>query len=149
MSMLEMNSATIATEECIPCQMPQAAFAPNGNSSSKDTVLDYPTQTPPAEAVAASVAERPTQTPPSNLAQQGAVAAGLQTEKKVTGLWRSCGADRNSWMHVDGIGWRKFADNSDSAITAFNIIAAHAKTTEKGANYNEGDDGKVNILYVW
>lgn len=67
----------------------------------------------------------------------------------MTGFWRGCGADRNAWMHLDGIGWRKFADNSDSAIMAFNIIAAHVKTTGKGANYYEGDDGKVNTLYVW
>lgn len=73
---LEVTPAEIATEECIPCQTPPAAFAPNGNGSSKDTVLDYPTQEPPAQSVMASVAERPTQAPPRKLAQQGAVAAG-------------------------------------------------------------------------
>jgi hypothetical protein len=152
---LDVTPSVKGTEECIPCQKTTIAFAPSGNGfgkeTDKDTVLNHPTEEPPARAIAATVADYPTQEPPSKLTQQGvgAVAAGWQTDKKVTGLWRACGNDRNSYMYVDGIGWRKFADNSDSAIMAFSIIAAHAKTTGKGANYYEGDDGKVNTIYVW
>lgn len=152
---LEVAPSITGTEECVPCQNVAIAFAPPGNGFNKDTVLDFPTEEPPVRSIAATVADYPTQEPPSTLQQGiasgtgGAVGAGWQTNKKVTGLWRACGNDRNSYMYVDGIGWRKFADNSDSAIMAFSIIAAHAKTTGKGANYYEGDDGKVNTIYVW
>ncbi len=130
--------------ECQPCQTLPAVLA------FSDAVLASPTQVPPTQvANAASAQERPTLEPPSNLAGQGgAAAAGWQTDKKVQGLWNNC-VDRNGYMYVEGLGWRKFADNSDSAMIAFNIIAAHAKSIGKGANFYEGDDGKVNTLYVW
>lgn len=140
----EMTPFAPAAEACVPCQT-----VPFALSNGKETVLDHPTQEPPAQALLAKAADRPTQEPPAQSAQKNAVTAAWQTDKKITGLWRSCGNDRNSWMHVDTIGWRKFAENSDSAITAFSIIAAHAKTTGKGANYYEGDDGKITTLYVW
>jgi hypothetical protein len=138
------NMIETAIAECIPCQMPPAALTTNG----KTLNLDHPTQEPIVQSIVASSAV-PTQEPPAQQGQQGAVAAGWQADKKVAGLYRTCGADRNSWMYVEGIGWRKFLETSDSAIMAFNIIAAHAKTTNKTVNYYEGDDGKVNTLYVF
>jgi hypothetical protein len=140
-------------QTCEPCQTPPSTVMPSSSSngfSEGNKVFDYPTQNPPASTISAAVEERPTKEPPSQLVSQGeAAAAGWQTNKKIVGLWSYCSDKRNAWMYVDGIGWRKFADNSDSATVAFNIIAAHAKVTGKGANFYEGDDGKVNTLYVW
>jgi hypothetical protein len=143
--MSNMLEVTPAIAECIPCQMPPAALMTNG----KTLNLDHPTQEPLAQSIVANMAAVPTQLPPSQQSQDNAVSAGWQNGKKVTGLYRTCGNDRNAWMHVDGLGWRKFLETSDSAIMAFNIIAAHAKTTNKEVNFYEGDDGKVNTLYVF
>jgi hypothetical protein len=132
---------------CEPCQAPPPDFfAIDGNLSA--SVLDYPSQVPPAQASNVTAATRPTLVPPTQLAGDTKAAAGWQNNKKVTGMWAIC-ADKNAWMHVDGLGWRAFASNSESAIMAFNIIAAHAKTTGKPTNFYEGDDGKVTTLLVW
>lgn len=148
------NVIETAIAECGPCQCPPAALMPNVGMPNPQTTngqsnLGHPTQEPPVHSIVASAVAVPTQEPPVQQGQQGAVAAAWQMDKKVAGLYRTCGADRNSWMYVEGIGWRKFIENSDSAIMAFNIIAAHAKTTNKTVNYYEGDDGKVNTLYVF
>jgi hypothetical protein len=143
------NMIETAIAECAPCQCPPVALMPNPPMSNGQTIFGHPTQEPPVHSIVASLAAVPTQEPPAQQGQQGAVAAGWQTDKKVAGLYRTCGADRNSWMYVEGIGWRKFLETSDSATTAFSIIAAHAKTTNKTVNYYEGDDGKVNTLYVF
>jgi hypothetical protein len=146
-SKLTVSAATINSQ----ASAPPVELIPPGNGSRQDSsTLDHPTEEPPAHATSATVEARPAQDPPSQLAvQEKAIGAGWQTNKKVLGFWSICSDQRNAYMYVDGIGWRKFADNSDSAIMAFNIIAAHAKVTGKGANYYEGDDGKVNTLYVW
>ncbi len=131
--------------ECKPCQeMATKSGSSNGNGS-----LAYPTQELPAQTAKSNTTEeRPTEEPPSSLAQGSYAAAGWQNDKKVQGQWNNC-VDRNGYMYVEGLGWRKFADNSDSAMIAFNIIAAHAKAIGKGVNFYEGDDGKVTTLYVW
>jgi hypothetical protein len=130
---------------------PPVELVPPTNASRQDSsILDYPTVEPPDHKISATVENRPTQAPPRQLTEkEKAIGAGWQLNKKVVGLWSYCSDQRNAYMYVDGIGWRKFADNSDSAIMAFNIIASHAKVTGKGANFYEGDDGKVNTLYVW
>ena len=142
------SSAPVANSQV---SAPPVELIPPGNGSRQDSsILDHPTEEPPAHSISAKVENRPAQDPPSQLAvQEKGIGAGWQTNKKVLGFWSICSDQRNAYMYVDGIGWRKFADNSDSAIMAFNIIAAHAKVTGKGANYYEGDDGKVNTLYVW
>lgn len=130
---------------------PSVELTPPSNGSRQESnVLDYPDVEPPSSKVVARVDHRPTQEPPRQLSvSEKAIAAGWQTNKKILGLWSHCSDQRNAYMYVDGIGWRKFADNSDSAIMAFNIIASHAKVTGKGAYLYEGDDGKVTTLYVW
>lgn len=143
------NVIESAIAECGPCQCPPAALMPNPQPSNGQANLGHPIQEPPASSIGASAVAVPTQEPPVQSSQQDAVAAGWQNNKKVTGLYRTCGNDRNAWMHLEGIGWRKFMENSDSAIMAFNIIAAHAKTTNKTVNYYEGDDNKITTLYVF
>ena len=136
---------------------PSSALAPKSSvSTSSSAVLDYPTQTPQNDvtfAISSSQIEdkTPDRTPPIQLAegQKAAITAGWQANKKVLGLWSICSNQRNAYMYAEGLGWNKFADNSDSATMAFNIIAAHAKATGKGANFYQAEDGKVTTLYVW
>ncbi len=115
-------------------------------------VTDYPTQERPTKAetivsTTLSTNSYPTQDPPTQ--DFSAVqAAAWQNNKKVIGMWTNC-VDRNSYMYIEDLGWRKFLETSDSAMMAFNIIAAHAKTMNKPVSFYEGDDGKVTTLFVF
>ncbi len=118
------NRAGSPDEVCLPCQAIAQPFNPNTKEIKMEA---YPTQDPPVQAAkqTPSLEDRPTFEPPAqNAVSQGNTA--WQTNKKVLGLWTHS-STRNPYMYVDQIGWRKFADNSDSAIVAFNVIAAHAK----------------------
>jgi hypothetical protein len=71
-----------------------------------------------------------------------------QNNKKINALW-SINQNRNVWVGVQGIGWKKLADNSDSAIVALTLLSAHA--LEKGSivDYRDESDAKIHEMYVW
>lgn len=84
-------------------------------------------------------------------ALEGAASGGItawQNNKRITGLW-AINQSRNSWVHVDGIGWKKLANNSDSAIVALTVLGAHAREKNSPVNYREEADGMVREMYVW
>ena len=56
----------------------------------------------------------------------GAGVTAWLNDKRITGLW-SINQNRNSWVYVNGIGWKKLANNSDSAIVALSMLSAHAR----------------------
>jgi hypothetical protein len=99
------------------------------------------------EATAAAV---PTQVPPS----VSAVAAGVtgatawQNAKKISALW-VINQVRNSWAFVAGVGWKKCANNSDSAIVALTALGAHAKLLLSNVDYRDEADGMIHEMYVW
>ena len=67
--------------------------------------------------------------------------------KKITALW-SINENRNSWIGVSGLGWRKLADNSDSGVVALTMLASHAKQGDRTVNLRE-DDNRIREIYVW
>lgn len=153
--MSQVSKSTIPTTGNGQISAPSSELAPKAKTKGT-SLLEHPTQSPPDKDLVDTSAQDvkdvvPTENPPIQLAEgsQTFAAAGWQTDTKVLGLWSICSDQRNAYMYAEGLGWKKFADNSDSAIMAFNIIAAHAKATGKGANFYEGDDGKINTLYVW
>jgi len=75
------------------------------------------------------------------------IAAWLNN-KKINGLW-SINQNRNSWIGVSGIGWKKLANNSDSAIVALTMLSAHALEKGSVVNYREESDGMIHEIYVW
>lgn len=80
-----------------------------------------------------------------------AVASGIsawQNNKRVTGLW-SINQNRNSWVHIDGVGWKKLINNSDSAIVALTMLGAHAHEKGSVVNYCDESDGMIYDMYVW
>ncbi len=80
-----------------------------------------------------------------------AIAAGVsawQNSKKFNALW-SINQNRNSWVGVEGIGWKKLANNSDSAIVALTMLASHARAKGSSVNYREESDGMIYEMYVW
>lgn len=78
----------------------------------------------------------------------GAVTATWQSNVHVSGMW-SINQDRNAWVYLDTVGWRKLSDASESGLVAMNMIAAHAYQLGATASLYEGDDGRIEQLYVW
>lgn len=78
----------------------------------------------------------------------GVEITAWQNNKKINALWCIC-ENRNSWIGVQGIGWKKLADNSDSAIVALTKLSAHAFEKGSVVNYREESDAKIHEMYVW
>ncbi len=86
-----------------------------------------------------------------SLQPAASVGVGVTTwlnDKRITGLW-SLNQNRNSWVYVNGIGWKKLANNSDSAIVALSMLSAHAREKDSAVNYREESDGMIREIYVW
>lgn len=99
-----------------------------------------------AGAVAGSA---PTQVPPATAAfGAGGGVTAWQNGKQFSALW-AINQNRNSWVYVVGVGWKKLADNSDSAIVALTALGAHAKLTQTTVNYRDEADGMIHEMYVW
>ena len=96
---------------------------------------------------AAGTASVPTAQPPAQAGGAGGVTA-WQGDKRVGALF-SISENRNSWVMIQDIGWRKLANNSDSAIVALNLFAAHAKQTQCRFDYREEADGMIHEVYIW
>jgi hypothetical protein len=75
-------------------------------------------------------------------------ASTWQNNKKINALW-SINQNRNSWVGVEGIGWKKLVNNSDSAIVALTMLASHARQKGSVVNYREESDGMIYEMYVW
>ncbi len=74
-------------------------------------------------------------------------AAVWHKNKKIIRLW-SKDQNRNSWIYIQGIGWKKLANNSDSAVVALTMLSAHAKQMGRNVNLKE-DSGQIKEIYVW
>ena len=142
----------------VPNQNPAAQSG--GGSGGQDMSDSKPTVIPPAAGQTAggstggstggSAGESaPTLTPSSGI---GSGAGGGQTtwlgDKRVSALW-GINQNRNSWVYITGIGWKKLANNSDSAVVALTALAAHAKLKQTNYTYREEADGMINETYVW
>jgi hypothetical protein len=93
----------------------------------------------------------PTAAPPAASGIMGGVSgvgASVWVNGKVNALW-SINENRNVWMGIAGVGWVKLANNSDSAIVAFTMLAANAKQTQGTVNYRQESDNMVHEMYVW
>lgn len=121
------------TSTAAPVLVPGAQVSGGDDTSAKD--FSTPDQPPPAIA---------TQSQQTN---SGSVGTWLNN-KKVGGLW-SIAQNRNSWVFITGVGWKKLANNSDSAVVALTQLSAHARLTQSNYNYREEADGMIHELYVW
>jgi hypothetical protein len=109
-----------------------------------------PTEAPPQEARVTSdgAAVAPTETPPQEATEEReGIGATWLNSKKVTALW-SINNTRNSWVYLTDAGWKKLADNSDSAVMALTMLSSHAQHTGVTVNALE-DVGKITQIYVW
>lgn len=82
--------------------------------------------------------------PESNI--QGITA--WQNDKRINALWTK-NQNRNAWVSITGVGWKKLANTSDSANVALNILGAHAKQTAARVDYRDEADGMIHEMYIW
>lgn len=108
-----------------------------------------PTLIPPAEAASTGAAgdAEPSLTPATMVNVEGGVTVWV-SDKRVTALW-GINQNRNSWVYVTGVGWKRLATNSDSAVVALTMLAAHAKQVQTNYSYREESDGLIHETYVW
>ena len=83
---------------------------------------------------------------------EGIRRAGWQNSKKIIGLW-AINENRNAWVYIQGLGWRKLSNETDSIVINLMIKAAHAKEENRNVNfYEEGVEGGTIVIkemYTW
>lgn len=117
-----------------PSEMPPAGMVSSVSAGETLTVV--------AETVGAAP------TLPISEGGAGEDIAVWQTSKKFTALW-CINQNRNVYVGVQGIGWKKLADNSDSAVVALTMLSAHAYEKGSIVNYRDESDNKIHEMYVW
>jgi hypothetical protein len=129
-----------------------ATVSPSALPPAGATAAEYGSASGTATAIAApATANVASDAAPTVQPVGEGVSAGVgawNNSKKITGLW-SINQNRNSWTFVDGLGWRKLANNSDSAIVALSVLAAHAREKNSTVNYRDEADGMIHEMYVW
>jgi len=74
-----------------------------------------------------------------------------QNNRRIIGLW-VINENRNAWVYVQDLGWRKLAPNNDNSFQAMVTTATHAKADNRTVNFREvGVGGNIEIheMYVW
>ena len=97
--------------------------------------------------MANAVVSAPSMTPPAAANAEKQVAGLWVGDKRITALW-SINQNRNAWVYVAGVGWKRLASNSDSAIVALNMLASHARALNCRVDYREEADGMIREMYV-
>jgi hypothetical protein len=104
-----------------------------------------PGEMPPAAVTAGGGESAPTL--PAEAGVEAAIGA-WNNNMQITALW-SINQDKNAWVAVSGIGWKKLANNSSSAIVALTMLSAHAREKGSIVNYRDESDGMIHEMYVW
>lgn len=135
---------------------PQIGPGEVSESITNQREVSMPSEMPPpsAEEAVSAVGQAPTMegmgdTAPSLPVEEGAISGitAWQNNKRITALW-SINQNRNSWIGVSGMGWRKLANNSDSAVVALTMLCSHAREKNSVVNFRE-EGGMVREIYVW
>lgn len=74
--------------------------------------------------------------------------AAWQSNKHVDALW-TINQDRNSWVGIAGIGWKKLSGPSESAVVALTMLMSHARATGSLVTYRDESDNLIHEAYVW
>lgn len=126
---------------------------------------DAPSQQPPAhvdgaarsrQAAGSAGTVRVPPGPPQlhsapSLPTSGGTVAGIaawQSNKQVDALW-TINQDRNSWVGIAGIGWKKLSGPNETAAVALTMLVAHARGTASPVTYRDESDNLIHEVYVW
>src|SRR5262245_55767261 len=136
------NSKSTSESENKPTREPGAASQSGEQFSGAGQ--DRPRDITPEEVVgmlSSNVeAAVPSLTPPQSAGITAVTA--VVNNKRITGLW-GINQDRNSWVYIDGVGWKKLINTSSSANTALTMLGAHARELNKQVDYREEADGMI------
>jgi hypothetical protein len=109
----------------------------------------------PSDAFSDSIAGGTTATSPPQLIPPEETAAAGDTgitawlsDKKIVGVWSNA-SNKNSWINVQGTGWRRINPASENAVVAMTILASHAKADNRNASVRVESDNYVHEIYVW
>lgn len=69
-------------------------------------------------------------------------------DKKITGVYSYGPQNRNSYAHIDGIGWRLIWNEHDCQSEAITVMASYACNSSRPVQIYE-EDGKIKTMYVW
>ncbi len=94
-----------------------------------------------------TAAAGPQLVPPTEAAEQSGITAWL-TGKQIVGIWSNA-SPRNSWVSIEGVGWRKLYNAGDTGITEMTMLAAHAKAGVRQCSMRIEADNLVHEIYVW
>ncbi len=93
-----------------------------------------------------SAAAQPSAPPPQQKATGGVTA--WQNSQQISGLW-TINQDRNAWVSVTVVGWKRLSTASASGVVALNMLGAHARQTNAPVNYRDEADGMIHEMYIW
>lgn len=91
----------------------------------------------------------PQLTPPSeaeSVTDEG-ITAWL-TNRKILRLWTNS-ATKNSWINIQGLGWKRLFTGSDTTVVCMTMLAAHARAASRTVNIRLEADDMVHEIYVW
>lgn len=90
----------------------------------------------------------PSANPPTIQAGANVGAAVWHSDKRVNGLW-SINENRNSWVSLEGVGFKRLSTATDSGIVALTMLSAHARQLQRSYSCREESDGMIHEAYVW
>lgn len=104
----------------------------------------------PGADVIEAVAGMPQLVPPEETVTIGTdegITAWL-TNRKILGLWTNS-SPKNSWINIEGLGWRRLFAGSDTTVVCMTMLAAHAREAGRNVNVRIEADNMVHEIYVW
>src|SRR5262245_45861058 len=111
------RSSAVSEQPSIEPPPPQESNGVTDMSEQKPTLI------PPSHATSGGSGgsggagtAAPSLTPGALAGSSGGITV-FNSDKRVSGLW-SINQNRNSWVYITGIGWKRLANNSDSAVVA-------------------------------
>lgn len=110
---------------------PETSILSHIGAAASDLLLTSQTAAPPAPVVTPTAAD--------SVWQRG---------QRITALWGKS-EERNTWVSIRGVGWKKLSSASDSANLALTALASHAFQTGRTVDYREESDGMIHEIYVW
>ena len=92
----------------------------------------------------------PSETPPFQEEEDtddGFGAGTWHNNKKLNALWMR-NETRNSWVGVQGMGWKKLNSKNDSSCVALSILSAHARQYNRNVKFKV-ENNEIKEMYVW
>ncbi len=131
-----------------PEALAQVDGAPAPHPLSQDELNLLGTAAPGTGEASAETAAGPPPTMAPPQTGMPAEAGAAVTGKRVLATWAEQ-SNRNAWVYLDTVGWKKLSPLTDTGSTTMTILAAHARATGSAPYADENPAGTIGVLYVW